>query len=250
MKLFNYFLTATVVIILCTTTALADPQQDGGKPFVLIELFTSEGCSSCPPADTNLIQITQAARQNNVRVFTLGFHVDYWDYLGWRDEFSSPQYTQRQRQYSGAFKTTSIYTPQMIINGTHQFGGYKRDVANRLISEYLTIQPKTALNLNIIKEGRDLTIDYTLKPLPNNTVIHFAIVERAIQTNVKRGENSGRQLAHSNVVRLFKTTPVKNTNDTVALTIPQDVNRKNASLIAYVQKKSDMTILGANTSDL
>src|SRR5271167_1475342 len=112
------------------------PHQ-GGAPCAVVELFTSEGCSSCPPADAALAEMAANARKSGAPVFALAFHVDYWNYLGWTDRFSDAAYTRRQSDYARAFNTDQVYTPQMIVNGVDQFVGSDRDAAKRAIDAAL-----------------------------------------------------------------------------------------------------------------
>ena len=104
-----------------------------------MELFTSEGCSSCPPANALLERITQRTRKQGLRVYPLSFHVDYWNELGWKDPFSDTAYTRRQRQYGQAMALSSIYTPQMIVNGTDQFVGHRQAIADKSIGKALNV---------------------------------------------------------------------------------------------------------------
>lgn len=105
--------------------------------FAVVELFTSEGCSSCPPADRLLGDFVDDARNNDKRIFALAFHVDYWNYLGWEDIYASSEFSDRQRTYAEALKTNRIYTPQMIVNGNDEFVGSNRNRAKKSIRSAL-----------------------------------------------------------------------------------------------------------------
>jgi len=104
------------------------------KPFVLIELFTSEGCSSCPSADKNLEKIAAQAKASGQNIYTLSYHVDYWDYLGWKDPYATKQFSDRQRAYASQFKSSRIYTPQMIVNGKTEFVGSNQKTSQQAIT--------------------------------------------------------------------------------------------------------------------
>src|SRR5689334_14081460 len=108
--------------ILVMLLALAAPRRAAAQPFALVELFTSEGCSSCPPADRVLARLAAEARASGRRIFPLSFHVDYWNGLGWRDPWSTRTFTERQRNYARALGWRT-YTPQMVINGAEHFVG-------------------------------------------------------------------------------------------------------------------------------
>src|SRR5271167_2275510 len=109
-----------------TTRAAETPTP---RPVVVVELFTSEGCSSCPPADDVLASLAMQNAVDGVQIIPLGMHVDYWNYLGWGDRFSSPQFSDRQQQYARMFNSNEVYTPQMIVDGTEQFVGSDRQKA-------------------------------------------------------------------------------------------------------------------------
>ncbi|MEL7087271.1 MAG: DUF1223 domain-containing protein, partial [Planctomycetota bacterium] len=121
---------AALAVCLGVLPAAAEPSADEGAaipihntPFAVVELFTSEGCSSCPPAEAVLNRLDRDARQGHQRIFTLAFHVDYWNRLGWTDPFSDRAYSDRQRDYAVTLRERSIYTPQMVVNGTTGFVG-------------------------------------------------------------------------------------------------------------------------------
>ena len=148
------------IILLMTAFNIAFAQADSSKPFAVVELFSSEGCSSCPPADALLRQITSYARDNHQRIYTLSFQVDYWNNLGWTDPFSSPQFSERQRQYAGVL-SGGVYTPEMIVNGQEAFVGSDADKAKQSTDHYLTVQPDNDITLNLDQSGDDIKINYT-----------------------------------------------------------------------------------------
>src|SRR5215468_4014633 len=111
------------------TSTSALEQADGVRSPVVVELFTSEGCSSCPPADAVLAQLQQTQPVAGAEVIALGEHVDYWNYIGWSDPFSAPVFSQRQNDYTNAFGAFSVYTPQMVVDGQTEFVGSKMSKA-------------------------------------------------------------------------------------------------------------------------
>lgn len=167
----------------------------GARRPVLVELFTSEGCSSCPPADRLLTELQQ---DGNDHVVTLSFHVDYWNYLGWKDPFSSPVFSKRQEQYARRFKLDSSYTPQMVVNGSAEFVGSQRSKATDAVdgasSEMLGV---IDLSLNSGK----LSADITGLAAHSGATVYLAVAESGLVTKVRSGENAGANLAHSSVVR-------------------------------------------------
>jgi hypothetical protein len=223
------------------------PTQAQNNP-VVVELFTSQGCSSCPDADKNLTQILEQAKKEGKQVYGLSFHVDYWNYIGWKDPYSSKAFTQRQREYASVMSLRSIYTPQMIVNGKEEFVGSNRTEARKAIEN--EAQQKSVYQISIkellISNGM-LNLRYTLDKQPEEEVINVAVVEREIENYVPRGENSGKKLQHNNVVRAFVTGSVAR-DQKIQMKIPS-INLDNASIILYIQKK-DMHIIGAISQSL
>lgn len=238
-------------VILTGTSAKAEGRRDGSQPFAVVELFTSEGCSSCPPADDFLQDLTTMARAKDLRVFTLGFHVDYWDYLGWPDPFADRRNTQRQRRYAQILRAETIYTPQMIVNGTDAFGGYRREVGQQAINQALSQAPAAVLTITGARQDRDkLRVSYTAGGGWQGAVLNIALVERDLRTDVSRGENAGRLLSHDNSVRGFKSIELSAAEGEVRVDIPRRINLKKASVIGYIQDKTTWRVLGANILDL
>jgi hypothetical protein len=220
--------------------------------FAIVELFTSEGCSSCPPAERLLNELVDQARKENTRVFPLAFHVDYWNRLGWSDRFSKKDYSTRQRRYADAFGANRIYTPQMAVNGGAEFVGSDRRRARAAIEEALAESDAIPLDLRLreTKGGVEASYEIRAKNLRRYR-LNLAIVERGLVTQVHAGENNGRTLQHENVVRAFRTVrPRSDGRGSCDITLDKTVNRKKASAIAYLQRESDWKIVGAAQSDL
>ncbi len=217
-------------------------------PVAVVELFTSEGCSSCPPADRLASQIDKYYKSQDKPVYVLAFHVDYWDYIGWKDRFDKHEFSVRQSMYGKKFNLTSIYTPQMIVNGQTQFVGSNSEAAENAIKKALKTNAEYGISMDLSwANSGELSIKYSLTPKPDNDVIHFALVEKNLSTYVKRGENSGRKLEHDNVVREFDTSTAKEKSER-KLKVDKDINLNNSRLIAYVQNKNSYKVLGAASS--
>lgn len=218
-----------------------------GEPFALVELFGSEGCSSCPPADDLLRELTETARTQVKNIFTLSFHVDYWDYLGWVDPFSSSQFTRRQRAYAKSLKRSSVYTPQMVVNGSVGFVGSDRGLAEKYIEEYLQTPPENNISVNLdAKSGpKQIQVLYHCREWTAGAVINVALVEGGLQSQVTAGENDGRLLKHENVVREFKTVPLAKKEGMVLVSKPDGDDLSRFSVIVYLQRTNDMKILAA-----
>jgi len=197
--------------------------------FAVVELFTSEGCSSCPPADRLLAEVSKGQG-----VYALEFHVDYWNSLGWRDPYSAAAYSERQRAYAGE---DQVYTPQMIVNGTNSFVGSNRERAETAIAQGLAAAPRVTLAAQL--DGDRLA--YHVSRVPAGARLCVAIVEAHRTTKVVRGENAGRTLEHARVVRAFSTT--KLAAETGSIALPGKVTG-GGSVVAFVQEESG-AILGA-----
>lgn len=161
---------------------------------VVVELYTSQGCSSCPPADKLLTEL--AGRDD---VIALGLHVDYWDYIGWKDSFADPAYTQRQRGYAKAAGTRSIYTPQMVVAGKDHVIGFKPMKLAETLAKHASKAQSVALNVS--RKGRSLVISAApTRRIPTGAIIHVVTYEPSSTVRIKRGENAGRTLNYANIV--------------------------------------------------
>jgi hypothetical protein len=226
--------------------------QTASDSFAVVELFTSEGCSSCPAADAVLADLVAEARKSGKRVFPLAFHVDYWNRLGWVDHFSDAAYSRRQSDYARARGTEQIYTPEMFVNGGTDFVGSDAANAKRLIDAALATPAPAHVSIQIAQaEAGSHRIDYTVTGQFDGAAVNIAVVERGLSTKVRGGENSGRTLKHENAVRWFSSinaaNDVKGHADIPAL---RDVNWKMASVIVYVQEHGTGRVLGAAGADI
>ncbi len=221
------------------------------EPFAIVELFASEGCSSCPPADEVLRTLTQEASSQGKKILTLSFQVDYWNKLGWKDPFSRREFTQRQYQYATVLGTSSVYTPQMIINGQKAFVGSDESKARAYIKEYLKTPGDVTITLKLQKAAdENVFVQYSCDKKPEFSMIHFALVERDVQSHVTAGENEGRILNHDHIVRDFKSINLKDNNGDMRLSLPKGMNLEKSSVIVFVQRVNDMKILGAQELNL
>ena len=220
--------------------------------FAVVELFTSQGCSSCPPADQVLRKIDELARQEGLPVYVLSYHVDYWNYLGWDDPYSKPEFTKRQRAYAAQFKSNQIYTPQMVVNGAEEFVGSKSRVAQKQVQ--LALDKKTRAKLSVkLKQGSGvdkILIKYQYSGPIKNHALNLAIVSDPPVTPVERGENAGRKLSHINVVRSFASYPLEDSESEIEMQIPDNVDIKQAQLIGFVQNIETLDIIGASKAPL
>lgn len=164
--------------------------------MTVVELYTSQGCSSCPPADAYLGKL--AARPD---VLALSFHVDYWDYIGWKDPFADPRYTARQRAFSVKFAQRYVYTPQMVVHGSYQVVGSDPAVIEGAI-EKARKMPSVTVTLTEKDGGYEVDLPSSEAHKDINVIAVF--FDDKHETKVDRGENSGRNIANYNVVRDFQ----------------------------------------------
>lgn len=219
------------------------------KTPVLVELFTSEGCASCPPADKTLALLEKEQPSADAEIITLSLHVDYWNNLGWKDEFSSALFSQRQAIYGQKFRINAIYTPQMIVDGTRQFVGNNLNEAQKAISESART-PKANIELSGAADGK-LKVKISEIPAHENASIYLAIAEDNLSSNVRRGENGGRTLEHASVVRELKPLgrilpPDKNFSVEITPEIQTNWKRENLKAVVFVQENQSRKILGVN----
>ena len=212
--------------------------------MVVLELFTSEGCSSCPAADKIAARLSEEYKG---KLLVLGFHVDYWNSLGWKDIYSSSACTQRQQWYAQQFRSASVYTPQAVINGKDELVGSDENRLRSLINKYLRSTPTTSLQINTQTEGNTIGVNY-IAINPGEAIVHFALVQLHAVTEVRNGENSGSRLQHINVVRDFVSEAVQSSNKgTATLTVPEGLTAKDYSIVAYLQQKNGNIIAAVKT---
>lgn len=204
---------------------------------VVVELFTSQGCSSCPPADAIFAEISK--RDD---IVALALHVDYWDYIGWKDQFADPEHTVRQRGYSRAAGKRSIYTPQMIIGGKDHIIGNKPMRLAELIEAHRAA-PVLA-NVALERDGNRIIIRVTAKNrIPNGgAVVQIATFTPHESVNIRRGENAGRTLNYYNIVRDFAEVGRWAGRGTYRATVRVP---ESASVAVLVQQRNHGPILGA-----
>jgi hypothetical protein len=221
--------------------------QEAAPRPVVVELFTSEGCSSCPPADALLMKLDQQGAQNGVLPILLGEHVDYWNYLGWTDRFSSAQFSQRQSQYAKTFHLRGPYTPQMVIDGEVQFVGNDAGEAQQQIAAAAGKQPEAA-KVTLQWEGNNKLHVAIQSPDGERTKALLAITEDGLSTQVANGENGGRTLHHAAVVRQLRELGIvdKGKFETqVDVSGQSGWNREQLKVIVLAQDPETQKILGA-----
>ena len=212
----------------------------------MVELFTSEGCSSCPPADELLGHLRQDLAGKNIQVIPLGFHVDYWNSLGWKDRFSSADFSQRQEQYARSLGVDGPYTPQMVIDGTTELVGNDRPGVHTAITEAAAHPAAVDIRLSTPAPGRlDVQVSNNWAV---NGVVRMVITEDNLTTKVGAGENNGRELHHDAVVRRLQRLADLQRGSfmgSISLHIEKEWKPENLRVVVFVQEGDAGKILGA-----
>ncbi|QDU61408.1 hypothetical protein Pan216_22640 [Planctomycetes bacterium Pan216] len=219
------------------------------RGLALVELYTSEGCSSCPPADALLSELATLRHNDDLPIYALEFHVDYWNYLGWEDPFSRRAFTDRQRHENQRLETGRVYTPQMIINGIAEIVGSRRQLVDEAVGLALEIPEEVTVRLRLSEPGPTdrIDVDYTVAGASHGALLSLALVESGLANEVDRGENAGRHLVHANVVRAMRTLRLDNHGKArVRLPIPEDLDPRRARVIGFVQDGKTLRVLGAS----
>jgi hypothetical protein len=255
----------TVTLVLLTIALLSGrsadksaPETPAGAPTgpVLVELFTSEGCSSCPPADALLVRLDQEMKVAGADVIVLSEHVDYWNHIGWTDPFSSSQFSERQRTYAEALDS-DVYTPHMVVDGQEDFVGSDERRARAAIGR-ASRRPKAQVevrNLGPSANGKfRLALRVTELPASAKGNLLLAITEKNLSVAVPRGENSGRRLSHTAVVRrLDRVANLDGKRDfttEIDFAVPGAWKAKDLRAVAFVQEDGSQRVLGAGQVEL
>jgi hypothetical protein len=236
-----------LMAVLCLCRASVLQAQTSSPPFAVVELFTSEGCSTCPPAEKVLYEIGEEAKNLKKNIYCLEFHVDYWNRAGWKDPFSKNQYTMRQNAYSSVLQQRELYTPQMIINGEREFTGSDRERAKTEISHALNV--KKSFNLSVVPDSvanDTVYIRVVSGQSGKNLSLHVAVVEDGLSSRVTKGENSGTTFTHRHVVRMLYTIALNEKNKHSKIPLNRLKLNKNCRLISFVQDKQTMNILAVS----
>lgn len=229
-------------------------QLFGIKPaatgFAVVELFTSEGCSSCPPADALVAQVQKEDKDQPV--YVLAFHVDYWDRLGWKDAFSDAAYSDRQKDYARWLRLSSIYTPEIVVNGRTEFVGSDGRALRAAITGGLWEPAGAKVTLDAVKgSGGHLTWQAGTEAVAGGKDwrLVVAVVEKDAMTKVMAGENVGKTLAHVQIVRALGVSELNGKgSQSGSLAWPEGLKAGDAEVIAFLQNRANGKILAATRS--
>lgn len=229
----KYFLLASIFAVAMPAAELTT------RVPVLAELFTSEGCSSCPPADSLLMKLDQSQPVPGARIIVLSEHVDYWNQQGWTDPYSSAQFSRRQDDYAHAL-SADTFTPQMVIDGHAQFSGGDEKAILKAIAR-AAARPKTAVRIVTAKrEGNEAVVGVAVSASSAKAEVWVALADDRDQSSVKRGENSGRTLTHVSVVRSLakvgKVTKAEGLDKTVR--IPLSAQAAAMRVVVFVTESA------------
>lgn len=245
-KFIRRYIASMFFLIMSTTLIAAECSAKSGLEIVpLLELYTSEGCSSCPPADKWLSNMKLSAK----KVVPLAFHVDYWDYIGWKDQFAKLEYNDRQHKIAAFSGVGYVYTPQLTING-RDFRGLEGSRLNQVVENSLKQTARAKLTLDTTNQPNGaVLLKATAQILQADDIKHadifIAIYENKLVSNVKAGENNGRELKHDYVVRdLLGAYQVNNMNEfSKNITLKPEWKDRNAGAVIFVQNPKNGEIL-------
>ncbi|UJH66983.1 thioredoxin family protein [Allomuricauda sp. SCSIO 65647] len=208
---------------------------------VVLELFTSQGCSSCPPADALLQRVK---KQYPKEVFALSYHVDYWNYIGWEDPFSKSAYTKKQTAYNRKFRNRSNYTPQLVINGREHFVGSNAQKMNNKITQYKKLKTTDRVDLEAVeKVGGKVHFDFSVEGGVHAQQLRAVLVLNERTTQVNRGENRHRKLTNANIVVAEKYLPIDSSSGYID--IPATVFKNEPCTLMLLLENEAMDIVAA-----
>lgn len=231
----------TIITISLFTIGVRAQSTSG---YAVVELFTSEGCSSCPPADALIAKVQQ--ENANKPVYVLAFHVDYWDRLGWKDRFSDHVFTERQQQYSSWLRSNEVYTPQAIINGQTEFVGSESAKMHSEIAQGLKHPEQGIISLSNLAISKDkINFNYNATSSARSKIV-FALVQKDAVSEIKSGENKGRRLSHVQIARHLEFLDLnKSKTGVMQLALPAGSDASQFEVIAFVQNSASGAITAA-----
>ena len=244
-------LTLSAGVLICEAAG-----NDPARVPVLLELFTSEGCSSCPPADQLLAILDEKQPVAGADLIVLSEHVDYWNRLGWKDPFSSSLYTDRQQDYTNRYNLDGVYTPQLVVDGRYGLVGSDGREASSAIQKAIREQKIAVAISNVSRDGNQVTAHIELNAGQNfkggRGVLYIAIADNRVESHVAAGENAGRSLAHVAVTRVLKQMGAIDLDRASAkdVTLPVQSGAYGSRLVVFVQDARSGHVLGVAAQKL
>jgi hypothetical protein len=232
-----------IMILIIGLVVLKANAQVEKESFAVIELFTSEGCSSCPPADNLLVQLKEHQSLNSYNTLVIARHVTYWDYLGWTDPYGIKRNDDDQRAYCTKIGS-QVYTPQFVVNG--QYISLNGNNILSYASNAVSQTPETGIKLSLLNDAnaKNIEVKYELNNLENGKKIRVFLLESNLSQNVTSGENHGKTLNHDYVCRYVVDRIIDN-DGKVIIPVPDDVIRGNSIIAAYAFDPSSLEIIAA-----
>jgi hypothetical protein len=239
-----------LTILLIFAWAISPLGASAGSPkSVVAELFTSEGCSSCPPADAFLRELDSQQRIDGTQVIVLEEHVDYWDGDGWRDPFSAHEFTERQAEYARRFRLDGPYTPQMVVNGIYEFVGSDRARVNRALQE-VRASPNVAVRVSSAIRNGKLHAHIESDSVPERAEVWVVLALDHAESHVLHGENGGRHLEHVAVARKMSRIGTAEKSSAFSKDVTVDSVTGSFRMIVFVQEPGQGRILGATVEQV
>lgn len=229
---FRFFSALLAALVFPFAISLAQAMDVRGEPVAVVELFTSQGCAACPPADALLARL--GARGD---VVTLAYHVDYWDYVGWEDTFASPDHTELQRAYALSWGKNRVYTPQMVINGAHGLpGSHEDDVHTALSQSSLPV----AVDIAMTGDGVVTASADSYAQVASDAVVWLVTYKASATVEIGRGENSGRALSYSHIVTGRQAIGMWSRTEGMNIHIPltETLGTENDGAAVLIQQKN------------
>lgn len=249
MSLTNVFIGTAVLGVAISGAIAATTDSNATRVPILLELFTSEGCSRCPPADRLLQDLDDKQPIKGAQLVVLSEQVDYWNGLGWRDPYSSPQFSTRQQDYSNKYDFAGVYTPQLVVDGRVGLVGSDAKGTAAAIQKVLR-EPKLPMSLSqVARQGSSISAKLELAPAARtgSAILYVALADNRAESQVSRGENSGRRLAHVAVTRVLRQVGTVSLQEPlskeVSLTVPQGAGAYGLRLVAFLQDPRNGHIL-------
>ncbi|MCB9170295.1 MAG: DUF1223 domain-containing protein [Flavobacteriales bacterium] len=236
-----------LLVAFLSPTIACQAQDDAGKGVAVVELFGSEGCSSCPPADRLVQDLMRKARAEQEPVHVIAFQVPIWDYLGWKDRFATRQWELRQRDY-GKRLQDGVYTPQCVVNGRWSFAGSDAAQLDRHVREALDIPAEVTIRGSAHPaEPEGVAVDYELTGPIDGRELNVVLVEDGLDSQVTRGENAGAHLLHEAIARTMRTVPLDELHRSGHVLLPTTDVESHARLriILFVQDVGQGMVRGA-----
>ncbi len=233
-----------LISLIVLITSVEPPTFASFKPVVVLELFTSQGCSSCPPADELLNKLD--GNEEKFNLIALSYHVDYWNYIGWKDPFSKAEFSEKQRVYGQKFNSSSIYTPQVVVNGKEHFVGSNESTLYSKIKFYSGKKAENTVKIsNIQNDSKTINFDFTIDGNMTNKQLRVVLVIDERTTSVSRGENKNKSLKNSNIVVSQWETDLKSKNGKGTISIPDLLLPSDKLSLVLLVETSNYDIVGA-----